>query len=484
MIAPRSCILVRSLWWALLVLASVASEALSQQGRITGSVTDSVHNRPLAGATIVATSAAMRRDTVFHSAITNAAGAFVMDVDSGRYTITVEHSFVDSTGIGVPALDVRVPAGGSVAVALGLPSVASLRRAFCPLAVRDTSLGVVLGVVRRADGLVAPRAIIVFSWSDFEVDRGTATVRPRQLTASVTADSSGIYRACGLPVARTLLVQAQSGADQQSGVLEEQIGEAGVLVRDFHTSSGAVATPVVRSSVAATQPVVPSPADTTAPLGRFLLTGRVQGARGEPVGGAQVRLFGTPRSATSAQDGTFRLAGLPGGTQGIEVVALGFYPRRLRVEMGDVTAPVVVRLERAAVVLDSMRILAKRAYRPDAASAKEFDARLATGRGVFITEEQIERRHAFETSDLLKLAPGVRVHGFGSEARIAAARGRTTIGNTECAVDIFIDGVRGQQADINALPPEALHGVEIYTVANAPAKYGVGPCGAILLWTK
>ena len=362
--------------------------------------------------------------------------------------------------------------------------MASLRRALCPLAVRDTSLGVVLGVVRRDDGSVAPRASVVFAWSDFEVDRSTAAVRPKQLTASVTADSSGIYRACGLPVARTLLVQAQSGADQQSGVLEQQIGEAGVLVRDFHTSRGPVSAPAVASSTPPAAMAGPSPADTLAPLGRFVLTGRVQGTRGEMVSGAQVRLFGTPRYATSAPDGSFRLSGMPGGTQGIEVVALGFYPRRLRVEVGDVTVPVVVRLERAAVVLDSMRIIAKRVYRPDAASSREFDARAASGRGVFITEEQIERRHPFETSDMLKLAPGVRVFGFGSEARIGAARGRATIGNTECPVDIFIDGVRGQQTDINALPPEALHGVEVYTVANAPAKYGVGPCGAILLWTK
>jgi hypothetical protein len=247
-------------------------------------------------------------------------------------------------------------------------------------------------------------------------------------------------------------------------VLEERIAEAGVLVRDFHVGPGGV-----RADAA----------------GQFAVAGTVRGIAGEPVTGAQVRVFGTTRAATTNEAGEFRLGGLPGGTQGIEVVALGFYPYRTRVEVGDATPAVAVRLERAAVVLDSMRIIAKRQRNPLAQSYREFDERAAgAGVGQYITEEQIARRHPFETSDLFKLMPGVKVVGFGSDAKIAATRGRTTIGNTECALDIFIDGVRGQQSDLNTLPPEALHGAEVYTVASAPAKYRVGPCGALFLWTK
>jgi hypothetical protein len=136
-----------------------------------------------------------------------------------------------------------------------------------------------------------------------------------------------------------------------------------------------------------------------------------------------------------------------------------------------------------------MRIIARRQGNPLAQSYREFDERRAAGRGAqFLTEEDIARRHPFETSDLFKLMPSVKVVGFGSEARVAATRGRTTIGKNlphqECALDIFIDGVRGLPEDINTLPPEALHGAEVYTVATAPAKYRVGACGALFLWTK
>lgn len=448
---------------AVLALAPAASAQLAS-ARARGVVTDSVHGRPLGAATVIATPAPEVADTDFHSAVTDARGRFAVEgLRAGRYVLTVEHPWIDSTGVGVPPVTVDVPAGGTASATLGIPSTATLRRVFCPVALRDSALGVMLGVVRRVDGTPIGGARVVFSWTDFDVDRQSAAARTAQLTASATADSTGVYRACGLPVARTLLVQAQADSTTHSGVLEERIAEAGVLVRDFHLG----------------------PADARADAaGQFAIAGTVRGIAGDPVAGAQVRLFGTTRATTTNGGGEFRLGGLAGGTQGIEVVALGFYPFRTRVEVGDATPALAVRLERAAVVLDSMRIIAKRQRNPLAQSYREFDERAATGRGEFLTEEEIARRHPFETSDLFKLMRGVKVVGFGSDAKIAATRGHATIGNTECPLDIFIDGVRGQQSDLNTLPPEALHGAEVYTVASAPAKYRVGPCGALFLWTK
>jgi hypothetical protein len=450
---------------AFLAIAPVTA-AQEPSRQIRGVVTDSVHRQPLRAATVIATPASAAADSAFHSALTDGRGRFTLDgLRTGRYLLTVEHPWIDSSGVGVPPVEVSVPAEGGATAALGIPSTATLRRVFCPAALRDSTLGVMLGVVRRTDGTPMAGARVVFSWADFDVDLRSAVARTRQLTAAAVADSIGVYRACGLPVARTLLVQAQAGSAAQSGVLEEQIAESGVLVRDFHLGGGAAA-------------------DSLAPLGRLAIGGTVRSMAGQPVAGAQVRLFGTTRSATTNDAGEFRLTGLPGGTQGIEVVALGYYPFRIRVEVTDAAPPLAVRLERAAVVLDSMRIMAKRQRNPFAQSSREFDDRIASGRGLFITEEEIARRKPFETSDLFKLLPGVRVLGFGADAKIASTRGRVTIGNTECALDVFIDGVPGQQGELNTLPPEALHGAELYTVADAPAKYRVGPCGALFLWTK
>ena len=454
-----------------LALFALASLALAQPSlaQARGVVMDSVHRGPLVGATVIATPDVGVVDSGFHSAVTDARGRFALDgLRPGRYVLTVEHPWIDSTGVGVPPVTVIVPAGGEVSAMLGIPSTTTLRRVFCPVALRDSALGVMLGVVRGAAGEPLPGARVVFSWSDFAIVPGSVVARTRQLVTSASADSAGVYRACGLPVARTLFVQAQADSVTQSGVLEERIAEAGVLVRDFHLGG----------------------ADAREEVGGYAVTGTVRAIAGQPVVGAQVRLFGTTRAATTNEAGEFRLAGLPGGTQGVEVVALGYYPYRTRVEVGDATPALNVRLERAAVVLDSMRIIAKRQRNPLARSYREFDERRAAGRAAqYLTEDDIERRHPFETSDLFKLMPGVKVVGFGSDAKLAAARGRTTIGNPaipnqECPLDIFIDGVRGQMTDLNTLPPEALHGAEVYTVASAPAKYRVGACGAVFLWTK
>ena len=450
----------------LLALAALAPLALTQPAaaQAHGVVMDSVHRRPLGAATVVATPAAGVADSAFHAALTDSRGRFTLEgLPAGRYLLTVEHPWIDSTGVGVPPVTVDVPASGEVTAALAIPSTATLRRVFCPAALRDSALGVMLGVVRGVNGNTIAGARVVFYWTDFDVDPHSAVASTKQLTTSATADSLGVYRACGLPVARTLLVQAQADSITQSGVLEERIAEAGVLVRDFHVVSG----------------------DARAELGAYAVAGVVRSVAGQPVPGAQVRLFGTTRAVTTSDGGEFRLSGLAGGTQAIEVVALGYYPYRTRVEVSEATPALAVRLERAAVVLDSMRIIAKRERNPLAQSYREFDERRAAGRPAqYLTEEDIERRRPFETSDLFKLMPGVKILGFGSDAKIAASRGRTTIGNTECALDIFIDGVRGQMSDLNTLPPEALHGVEVYTVATAPAKYRVGPCGALFLWTK
>ena len=450
------------------VLASLGL-ARSLGAQAHGVVMDSVHRRPLAAATVVATPGAGVTDTTFHAVLTDARGRFGFEgLRAGRYLLTVEHPWIDSTGIGVPPVTVDVPPSGEVTAALGIPSTATLRRVFCPAAVRDSTLGVMLGVVRGISGNPLPGARVVFSWSDFDVDPRSAVARTKQLTSSAVADSVGVYRACGLPAARTLLVQAQADSVTQSGVLEERIAEAGLLVRDFHVVAGGA----------------------RAELGQHAVAGTVRSVAGQPVAGAQVRLFGTTRAATTNDAGEFRLAGLAGGTQAIEVVALGYYPYRTRVEVGEATPALAVRLERAAVVLDSMRIIAKRQRTPLAQSYREFDERRAAGRAAqFLTEEDIEWRHPFETSDLFKLMPSVKVVGFGHDAKIAATRGKTTIGNPnipnqECPLDVFIDGVRVQAEDINTLPPEALHGVEVYTVAAAPAKYRVGACGALFLWTK
>ncbi|HEX7980187.1 MAG TPA: carboxypeptidase-like regulatory domain-containing protein [Gemmatimonadaceae bacterium] len=208
--------------------------ASAQSTRLSGAVTDSVHRAPLVDATVLATPIAPTRDTVFHSSRTDAKGRFELaGLQVGKYVVSVEHAFTDSIGLAVPPREVEVTAAGGTSLALALPSVTTLRKTLCPAAQSDTTLGVMLGVVRHTDGSTAGGANVVFVWTDIAADRTKPAARTTRMTASVTTDSSGVYRACGLPSGVGLLVQAQSGTNEQSGVVEERIGAAGVLVREL-----------------------------------------------------------------------------------------------------------------------------------------------------------------------------------------------------------------------------------------------------------
>jgi hypothetical protein len=487
--------MLRQLSGAAMLLAALSGRSFGQAAgaRIDGVVTDSINRRPLTGATVIATPDAAMHDSVFHSALSDSRGRFTLgDLGAGRYALTVEHPFIDSTGIGALPRDVTLTSGGVASVALGIPSANTLRRTFCPGVFEDSSLGVSLGVVRRMDGTPVGGATVVLSWSDFDVDRTTGVAKPRQLTVNAKTDPSGVYRACGLPVARSLLMQAQSGADMQSGVIEEQIGLSGVLVRDLHIGTQ-VAT---QADSAKTSPA----ATLLAPTGRFAVSGRIQSSRGQPVPSAQVHLFGTSRVAASGDDGDFRLSGLPGGTQGLEILALGYYPRRVRVEVADGMRPITVKLEPMAAVLDSIRVTAKRVYSGD--GNRQFDTDMKRGFGRFVTEDEIAKRHPFVVSDILRMMSGfgaavspgtgavmlVQNHGISTLRGVLPHGGASNptldgaTGGKRCPA-VYLDGVELADGDADSISPMAIYGIEVYRLGEAPARYD-DSCGAVLIWTK
>src|SRR3982750_297536 len=215
-------------------LGSPLVGAKAQSARVAGTVNDSVHRAPLADATVLATPVAPTRDTVFHWARPDAQGRYALEgLQPGRYVIAVEHAFTDSIGLSVPPREVQLASDGTTSADLALPSIKTLRHTLGRAAESDTTLGVMLGVVRRGDGSTVSGANVVFGWTDVAVDRPALQTRMTRMTASTFTDSTGVYRACGLPAGVALFVQAQRGANEQSGVVAERIGEAGVLVREL-----------------------------------------------------------------------------------------------------------------------------------------------------------------------------------------------------------------------------------------------------------
>jgi Carboxypeptidase regulatory-like domain len=474
----------------LIPAALLPDRAGAQRSRLSGTVIDSLHGAPLVGAVVTAAPGGTTRDTTFHAVRTDRNGRFTLEgMPPGSWTLSVEHSITDSIGIEVPPRDLVLPRDAAADVTLAFPSAASLRRAFCPAALSDTALGVILGLVRGPRGNPARGARVVFTWDDYSVDATTHSLARQSRAASVTTDSLGAYRACGLPTATSLFLQVQAGDSAYSGVFEERISEAGVLVR--YLSLDAQPTVATRDSRSQGRAGI-------AASGPGVATGTVSTGRA-PLAGAHVRLFGTDREAITDAKGSFRLIDLPAGTQGFEVTALGYSPRRFRADVSPSTPPVAIRLDRLAAVLDSVRVTARR--QQGLADHGEFEQRRTRGFGRYVTRETIDRTHPFVVSDMLRMMGGFGVSiGRDGKATFSANRGVGSLrgafpdiagsarsilprgGGSSCPT-VYVNGVMQPDSDVNAVLPDAVYGIEIYRQGEVPAKYR-SLCGTILIWTR
>lgn len=458
---------------------SLASQQTERTGTVRGEIRDSVHAVGLATATVIAVQTAPRRSNVLVQTQSDSQGRFSIDaLPEGEYELSVHHPWLDSVGLALPAVVARVRARHETELTLAVPSTRSLLAAMCGDAVpRVPLVGAIAGVVRSAErGTVLPGASVVFMWTDIVVDRRSKQISHNRVVASATADSQGVFRACGIPMLQRVLVQAQADTRRYSGAVDTQVGRAGVLMLTLLVSDGdavALSTPVTPPS-----PQVPVETDlqlSSVPVEGYRLVGRVTTEDGEPILNGHVRVLGTDHVGRTTSSGGFRMEGLPGGTQGIEIAALGYYPTRRRVDLTKREQPLHVSLRRMSGWLDTIRVLAERRARPSLTA--EFDDRRANGIGRYFTASDILRWNAFFTTDLFQSRLGVRVLGTGHLSRLSApARGQ--------CVSVYLDRMRLRLDEVNVIGPTALHGIELHTPATAPFPYGREGCRVILLWSK
>jgi hypothetical protein len=188
------------------------------------------------------------------------------------------------------------------------------------------------------------------------------------------------------------------------------------------------------------------------------------------VAGAEVRVVSTSSLTRTDGSGQFTLSGLPAGTQELEVRELGSQVQRRPVHLhGGRTARADIQL-RNLVTLDPVRTVSARA-RYD-----RFETNRRTSlTGTFLTQEDIERRHALQVSDLFGSMVSFRIIGQGPSAQVVNLRGR-------CSPNVVIENSGNQ--DINSVPPSLVAAMEIYPTSNgAPAEF-TNLCGVVRIWLK
>jgi TonB family protein len=228
-------------------------------------------------------------------------------------------------------------------------------------------------------------------------------------------------------------------------------------------------------------------ADTLGAVG-----GVIRGPGGTLIVGAEVvvtplRDAGAPpttvfsRRLFSDEEGRFRVTGMPAGRVMVAVRRIGYRPttRELVVPSGEAVA---LALEPVPQALSTVVVRDRRVKYTGWAA--RFYERRDRGFGRFITKEDLDRRNAIRTTDVLRSVPGIQVVSTptGNLLRVRSAR---------CSPFIWLDGTPASAGylDVDAFPPNTLEGIEVYSgVGTVPVELrgprGEEGCGVIVLWTR
>lgn len=364
------------------------------------------------------------------------------------------------------------------------PSLASLRttvvdslRSLCGPNMRSDGVALVGFVKDAATHSGLDSVSVSIKWVDLTLTTRGVTRSTETRVARTNTD--GWYVGCGVPAEAVIVSWAERGSATTGAV-------AATLTRVSARLDFTLDTTARRSTA------VDFGAD---PSGAALFPAAIGGARlhvlvrdlsGRRVTNARVRILGQS-SSRSNSNGVVTFDSIAGGTQTVEVLAIGYQPERrtLDVAAGRASTDTIV-LTSLNAVLDTVRITASR-------DPTGFEMRRATRKGQFITSEDIESEDPVNTTHLLRTRQGLR-YTFD---RNGFALIDVTTQDKPCHPLILVDGfppgsaptALGQATLDWIVHPDEIGGVEIYTTpAQIPAeiaRFAFGPaCAAIVIWTR
>jgi hypothetical protein len=452
---------------ALVALASVPARALNAQA-VSGILRDSLlTGGPLPNATLFL-------DGVAKSAKTDLYGRFSLDsVPPGTYVASFTHPAFDAAGVSPPKWRLQVPAGGLQNLLLATPSADARYGRACPGAPRAANAGYFVGTVRDAATDSGLAGVVVNAiWTEISVSKATGIVTSRR-SARAQTNAQGQFVVCRVPNDAELTVWAAKDS-ASTGLISLDLGGRALAARQLTLGTKRLVAQA-------------TPADSGAVLGR--LDGVVKTIDGDPIPDARVYVRGTRALGRTSASGAFSLPGVPGGTQTLEVVALGYQPGRLAVDVrpgGGVRAEVV--LGKSVQRLPDVQVAGKNSFANDLAAITD---RAKRSNGYLITEEDIQRRGSITFEDVMRGVPGMQVVPVGQGYRVISGRGVVDM-QGDCAPQYYVDGSPFPMSldDDTPFPvgPTEIMAVEVYSgTANVPAEFqrGMqGGCGVIAIWTK
>ncbi len=223
------------------------------------------------------------------------------------------------------------------------------------------------------------------------------------------------------------------------------------------------------------------------------VVGRLISPEGRPIVGASIAVAELDSVLTTGPDGTFRLTDVPVGRLRVRVLAVGYRPLGVGLQLSGNGRLVdtVLRLTRAAQPLESIVVVGK-PTKFRAGKMEDFERRRQMGFGKFLTGAELHDPLRGGLDMQLRRFARIRLVALPWRwgGGFAAARG----GTEACFMAVYMDGVPYWTPDMGTPPPDltkfhplTLEGVEVYGgLAEMPIEFtGRGSlCGVILLWTR
>ena len=429
---------------------------------LKGFVMDSIHGSPLANAKVMI-------EGTSRTGMTTAEGQYRIDsIPPGPHRVVVTHALLDTVGLSMRTPEYQFKAGVAHDLDLAIPPGEKIASAICTAAQRNLGPAVMVGFVKDADSsspATGSKVELVYSVTDI-------IGRKRQTVRSGIADSTGMYRICGLPADMTGKVQVF-----RNGVSS---GEVPADVTNFVALRG--------FSIASQKQIAEVKGDSgkvqRIAKGTARVTGVVVDKTGKPLSGARIMLQGGGATAISRPNGEFILDSLPSGTQAIEVRKLGYAAADVPVELSaNEPARKTVTLGDFVPTLEVMRV---EAARDKALSKVGYLERKQSGMGFFMDDKAINKE-AMSFSDVMRVAPGLRISPTGDGRTYVITDSRSA---SNGCVNFYVDGTLWQTlqpGDIDQyVRPNELVAVEVYHGSQTPPQFsppGQSGCAAIVAWT-
>lgn len=449
-------------------------------GSLFGTVFDSVHNMPLAGATVFVLGTP-------RIGMTNERGLFAVDsIPAGMHKVHVSHELLDSLGISMVTDSFEVAAGERKVLEMGVPSGETLVAISCPVATRRLGPSAIVGRLLDADtDQPVSGARISFAWSEMSLAAGLKRV-PKVLGA--TANAEGVFRICGVPGEVEGTLQAEKSGITTAEIKVTFIGQP-LVIQGLRIGN---ANTVARTQADSLSTVGRAAGDqrfsaVNYQKGQAVLRGKVVNANGTPLANARVEVEGTTSRALTSPEGTFTLTELPSGTQSVVARQMGFAPVSQPVELSArEPATTTITMSQPVQMLDPVVVRAESDAGLDNIG---FTSRKRGMSGTFMDAAEVMRRGPNVLTDVFRTVPSLRVVPVSPyDYAVESSRGNMLGGN---CVKFWLDGGPFDPVfpgDVDRMiPPYEIAAIEVYNGSTVPIQFSSANssnCAVIVIWSK